>query len=76
MRIAILPPEESVGHILCHNLADAGGRKAFAKGRLVRADDLPRLAALGVRALRVAVLDPGDIHEDAAAARLGASVAR
>jgi hypothetical protein len=75
MRIEILPPEKAVGHILCHNLADAGGRKAFTKGRVVQADDLPRLAGLGLRTLRVAVLSPGDVHEDAAAARLGAAVA-
>jgi hypothetical protein len=75
MRIEILPPEDAVGHILCHNLADVGGRKAFAKGHIVQADDLPRLANLGLRALRVALLHPGDLHEDAAAARLGAAVA-
>lgn len=75
MRIEILPPERAVGHILCHNLADQGGRKAFAKGRQLRAEDLPRMAELGLQTLRVAILDPGDVHEDAAAARLGAAVA-
>jgi hypothetical protein len=75
MRIEILPPDKAIGHILCHNLADAEGRKAFAKGHLVRAEDLPRLADLGLRSLRVAVLNPSDIHENEAAARLGAAVA-
>ncbi|NTW00241.1 MAG: molybdopterin-binding protein [Oscillochloris sp.] len=75
MRIEILPPEQAVGHILCHNLADSAGRKAFAKGRIVEVDDLPRFASLGVPSLRVAVLDPGDVHEDVAAVRLGGAVA-
>jgi molybdenum cofactor cytidylyltransferase len=75
MRLETVPLDAAPGHILCHNLADAQGRKAFAKGRLVRAEDLPRMAALGLCALRVAILDPGDIHEDAAARRLAAAVA-
>lgn len=75
MRLENVPLEEAVGHILCHNLADAQGRKAFAKGRVVRAEDLPRLAALGVRGLRVAMLAPDDVHEDEAARRLAEAVA-
>lgn len=75
MRIETLPPDAAVGHILCHNLADAHGHKAFAKGRALRAEDLPRLEELGHRAVRVAILEPGDVHEDAAAARLAAAVA-
>lgn len=70
MRLEMPPLDAVAGHILCHNLADAQGRKAFAKGRVVRAEDLPRLSDLGLRALRVAVLAPGDVHEDEAARRL------
>lgn len=75
MRLETLPLDAAAGHILCHNLADARGRKAFPKGRLVRPEDLPRLAELGLRTLRVAVLEPGDVHEDEAAGRLAAAVA-
>lgn len=75
MRLETLPLPLAAGHILCHNLADARGRKAFAKGRVVREEDLPRLHELGHSALRVAVLEPGDVHEDLAAARLAAAVA-
>ena len=70
----ILPPEQAIGHILRHNLADANGRKAFSKGHRIAAPDLPRLRALGVESVRVAVLEPGDIHEDAAARRLAEAV--
>lgn len=75
MRLELLPVDLAAGHILCHNLADAQGRKAFAKGRMLRPEDLPRLGELGLAAVRVAVLDPTDVREDEAAARLAAAVA-
>ncbi|MFN8500927.1 molybdopterin-binding protein [Kouleothrix sp.] len=71
---ATLPPEQAIGHILRHNLADARGHKAFAKGHRLAEADLPRLHGLGVERLRVAVLEPGDVHEDEAARRLAAAV--
>jgi molybdenum cofactor cytidylyltransferase len=70
----ILPPEQALGHILRHNLADERGRKALSKGHRLTAADLPRLRALGIEALRVAVLEPGDIHENEAARRLAEAV--
>lgn len=75
MRLETLPLAQAAGHILCHNLADPQGRKAFTKGRIVRPEDLPRLEELGLKAVRVAILDPDDVHEDEAAARLAAAVA-
>ena len=66
----ILSPEQALGHILRHNLADERGRKALSKGHRLTTADLPLLRALGVESLRVAVLEPGDIHEDEAARRL------
>ena len=74
MYLTTLSPEEAVGHILRHNLAGANGHKAFAKGRRIGPDDPPRLRALGVEAVRVAVIEPGDVHEDEAARRLAAAV--
>src|SRR5688572_21635461 len=71
---ATLPIEEAVGHILRHNLSSPDGRKAFAKGHRIALADMPRLAELGLERLRVAVLEPGDIHEDEAARRLAAAV--
>jgi molybdopterin biosynthesis enzyme len=65
-----LPPEQAIGNILRHNLSDVNGRKAFAKGHRIAEGDLPRLRKLGVAQLRVAVLEPGDVHEDEAARRL------
>ena len=74
MYLTTLSPEEAVGHILRHNLTGANGRKVLSKGHRLVADDLPRLHALGVQAVRVAVLEPGDVHEDEAARRLAAAI--
>lgn len=70
MYLTTLAPELAVGHILVHNLADARGHKALAKGQRLGPDDLERLRGLGVAAVPVAVLEPGDLHEDEAALRL------
>lgn len=74
MYLTTLPPEQAIGHILRHNLADEQGHKALGKGHRIAEADLPGLRALGITALRVAVLEPGDVHEDEAARRLGAAV--
>ncbi|MCG8350026.1 MAG: molybdopterin-binding protein [Chloroflexales bacterium] len=75
MHLYMLPIEETVGHILCHNLADTAGRKAFAKGHIVKRTDLPRLRELGLCEIRVAILDPNDVYEDEAAQRLATAIA-
>jgi molybdenum cofactor cytidylyltransferase len=75
MYLTTLPLEQSVGQLLCHNLADEQGRKAFKKGHRIAEADLPALRALGHEELRVAVLEPGDLHEDEAASRLAAMLA-
>jgi molybdenum cofactor cytidylyltransferase len=74
MYLTTLPIEQAVGHILRHNLSRPDGRKAFAKGHRIAATDLPRLRDLGIEQLRIAVLEPGDVHEDEAARRLAAAV--
>jgi molybdenum cofactor cytidylyltransferase len=74
MYLATLMPEQAVGHILRHNLASADGHKALSKGRRIDAEDVPRLRALGLSQVRVAVLERGDVHEDEAARRLAAVV--
>lgn len=74
MRLATVALEEAVGHILRHNLSDDQGRKAFAKGRLIQADDLSRLQELGHTSLRVAILEEDDAHENEAAQRLAAAI--
>src|SRR5262245_54345815 len=74
MYLTTLPPEEAVGHILRHNLSNAEGHKALSKGHRLAAEDAPHLRALGLSEVRVAVLEPGDLHEDEAASRLAAAI--
>ena len=56
------------GRVLCH---DAG--PGLRKGARLKVEDLPRLQALDE--VHIADLEPGDLHEDAAARRLGAALA-
>src|SRR5262245_3046543 len=74
MYLTTLSPEQAVGHILRHNLAGADGYRVLAKGHRINAEDVLRLRALGLSEVRVAVLEPGDVHEDEAARRLAAAV--
>jgi molybdenum cofactor cytidylyltransferase len=74
MYLTSLPIEAAAGHILRHNLADSAGRRALPKGRRLRLEDLEILRELGLEQVRVAVLEPGDVHEDDAAQRLAAAV--
>jgi molybdenum cofactor cytidylyltransferase len=75
VRIELRELEAALGHLLCHNIADAAGRRVLVKGRALRPADLATLADLGCTQVRVAVLDPGDVHEDNAAAAVAALTA-
>ncbi len=75
MRLVNLPIEDAAGAILVHNVVGTDGRKALSKGRLVRAEDIDTLRALKLDTVYVAVLEPGDVREDDAAARLSRLVA-
>ena len=75
MRLENIPIEQSAGAILVHNITAADGHKALSKGRVIRAEDVATLRAIGKSTVYVALLDPGDVREDDAAARLVRSVA-
>lgn len=75
MHLENLLIDGAVGAILVHNVVGADGRKALYKGRLVTAADVVTLHALGKTTVYAAILDPGDVREDDAAARLGQIVA-
>jgi molybdenum cofactor cytidylyltransferase len=61
------------GAILVHSLR-AGGR-LFKKGRVLTAADAATLAGAGIASVTVARLEPGDVAEDKAAARLAEALA-
>ncbi|MBL9056536.1 MAG: molybdopterin biosynthesis protein, partial [Rhodobacteraceae bacterium] len=72
MIFGAVPLERALGAILAHSLPLAGGR--LRKGALLGAEDLALLRAEGVDHVTVAQLEPGDLAEDVAAARLAAAL--
>ncbi|MEM0923213.1 MAG: hypothetical protein AAGI13_09215, partial [Pseudomonadota bacterium] len=64
---------EAEGALLAHSLGTPEGR--LKKGRVLSAADLAQLARAGIETVTVARFDPGDVPEDAAAARIAARVA-
>lgn len=69
MRFGPVPLAEAEGAILAHSLR-AGG-KVWKKGLLLAPGDLAALAEAGLSEVTVARLEPGDVAEGPAAARLG-----
>ncbi|HEU5087816.1 MAG TPA: molybdopterin-binding protein [Roseiflexaceae bacterium] len=74
MQLVTLPLADALRHILRHNIAGLDGRKALSKGTRLNADDISHLRELGYETVSVAVLEAGDVHEDAAAARLADAI--
>ena len=74
MQLVTLPLADALGHILRHNIAGLDGRKALSKGTRLDADDVSHLRELGYDMVSVAVLETGDVHEDAAAGRLADAI--
>lgn len=73
MQFGEVPVAEAEGAILAHSLKL--GASALKKGRVLSAADLEVIAASGLSRIVVARLDPGDIGENEAAARLAAAAA-
>lgn len=68
MRFGAVPLAEALGAVLAHSVPLPGGR--LRKGCVLGAEELAALQAGGVGEVTVARLDPGDVPEDVAAARL------
>ncbi len=73
MRFGPVPVAQAEGAILAHSLKQ--DRVKLRKGVTLTAQHLADLQAAGVGEVIVAQLDPGDVHEDAAAGRLAAALA-
>ena len=63
------------GAVLCHDLRTADGAVRYRKGQIMRADDLPAVAALSWDELHLVRMDAGDVHEDEAGERLARAAA-
>lgn len=75
MKFGDVPIDESVGAILAHKLYNKAGKLILNKGRRLVAADLAALRELGLERVTVTELSAADLHEDAAAERIGAAVA-
>ncbi len=73
MKFGPVPLAEAEGAILAHSVAISAGR--LRKGTALTASDLAALAEAGVESVTVAQLDPDDVGEAEAAARLAAALA-
>jgi molybdenum cofactor cytidylyltransferase len=69
-RVAV---RDAVGAVSAHTIR--AGEAVVRKGRVVGEEDAERLARAGIETLVAARLEPGDVGEDAAAARLAAALA-
>jgi len=75
--IAIRPGTTSaaalVGRIACHDVRDASGKVAIAKGQVLDAAAAAQLLALRWPEVHLLETEPGDVHEEPAGARLAAA---
>ncbi len=74
MKLQTIAIENAVGSILIHNLADAQGHKAFAKGHRVTQGDVEKLRALGKPTAFVGTFEAGEADENDAATRVANAV--
>lgn len=72
MRFGPVPLDQAAGAILAHSVPLAGGR--LRKGLVLGVEELVHLRNEGLAQVIVAQLDPDDVAEDAAAARLAAAL--
>ncbi|HEY3098479.1 MAG TPA: hypothetical protein VGL14_06195 [Methylomirabilota bacterium] len=64
-----------VGKVLCHDVRDAAGKVALAKGARLDAEAAGALLALPWDEVHLLALEPGDLHEEDAGRRLAAAAA-
>lgn len=74
MKLETVEIENAIGGVLIHNLADAQGHKAFAKGHRLGANDVAKLRALGKTSVLVGMLEADEVNENDAAVRVANAV--
>jgi hypothetical protein len=67
--------EQLTGRVLCHDVRDADGKVALAKGAVLDAEAARRLLTLPWEEVHVLAVEPGDLHEEDAGRRLAAAAA-
>ena len=74
MKFGPVPVEQAVGSILAHHIPRADGGARFRKGKPLTEADVEELRRQGRLTVYVAGLEPGDVGEDRAAARVAQAV--
>jgi molybdenum cofactor cytidylyltransferase len=74
MKFARVSLREAEGHILGHNVSHEG-RRVLKKGRRLGGSELRELSVAGHEQVYVAMLEPTDVGEDAAALRIATGLA-
>lgn len=72
MKFGVVPIDQARGAILAHSVALPKGR--IRKGVVLDLAELDKLGAAGIVDVTVAQMEPGDVHEDAAAEQLARSL--
>ena len=72
MKFGPVSVDEAEGAILAHATATEAER--FKKGRVLSFADIVALKAAGITEIIVAILEPGDLGEDAAAEKIAAAL--
>jgi molybdenum cofactor cytidylyltransferase len=73
MQFGRSPVAQAAGAILAHGVRQ--GALSFRKGRVLSAEDLAQLQQAGIAEITIARLEPGDVAEDQAAARIATAAA-
>jgi molybdenum cofactor cytidylyltransferase len=73
VKFGALPPARALGAINVHTLR--AGSRVIKKGRVLSADDIEALVAVGTPEVTCAQIEPGELAEDVAAAQLAHALA-
>jgi molybdenum cofactor cytidylyltransferase len=73
MKFGAVAPKDALGATAVHTIRQ--GSLVLKKGTLIRAAEVAALEAAGIKDIVVALLEPGDVSEDAAAAEIAKAVA-
>ena len=75
MKFGRVPLDDAEGALLSHSLPLKSGAPKLKKGHRLSADDVAALRSAGHGDVMAAQLEPGDVREDEAAARVGEAMA-
>src|SRR5476649_1361845 len=73
MKFGPVTPDDALGATAVHSIRQAN--LVLKKGTLIGSKEVASLKAAGVKEIVVALLEPGDVSEDQAAADIAAAVA-